>query len=293
MENVQRSYTLSERLLHAIGVITPATSIGSEDCEDVEELIRQGADVNQPHGTFVPIHCACMVGNSEIVTTLLKWGADVNQYDGFHRTALHHAVERSVECVTLLLAAGAETECRDLNRNTPLHWAAFRNKADCCRLLLQYNASVNAVDCNHDTPLNWAAMKGNLESVRVLLEYNARPHIMSHARMLPLTRVAILLAAGLYTSQDETCFELLIKAMGRIELRGRRSENPSLLRLPSLLSRDVKLSSRLMELCANPRSLKLLSRFALRSSLGTVYLPSVVPLLKLPPSLQQYALLEY
>lgn len=80
------------------------------------------------------------------------------------------------------------------------------------RLLLQFRADPNARDINDDTPLNWAAMKGNFESVRVLLEYNALPDIISHASMLPITRVGILLAAGL--SEDENCFEYIMRAMG-------------------------------------------------------------------------------
>ncbi|XP_022644282.1 ankyrin repeat and SOCS box protein 8-like [Varroa destructor] len=294
MENVQRSYTLSERLLDAIGVTAPTSCLGGKDEKlIVENLLREGADVNQAHGTFVPIHSACMMGSVEIVAVLLKWGADVNQLDGFHRSALHYAVEKSGECTQMLLQAGAETESRDLNRNTPLHWAAFRNRADCCRLLLQYHADVNARDRNDDTPLSWAAMKGNLESVRVLFEYNAPPNVMSHARMLPLTRVGILLDGGLHTEEDETCFELLTRGMGRIELRVRRAENPDALLLPFLLSRDVKLSFRLLDLCSAPRPLKALARFAVRQALGPTHLPSVIPLLRLPPSLCDYLLLEY
>lgn len=159
MENAQRSYTLSERLLRAIGVGHHTVPGMRSEQEGIEELIRQGADVNQSHGTFLPLHCACMVGDATSVAVLLKWGADVNRYDGYHRTALHHAVERSPQCTSLLLAAGADTESVDVNRDTPLHWAAFRNRADCCRLLLEHRAHVDSLDFNHDTPLSWAAMK--------------------------------------------------------------------------------------------------------------------------------------
>lgn len=90
-------------------------------------------------------------------------------------------------------------------------------------MLLQCGANVNARDVNNDTPLGWAAMKGNFDSVRVLLEYNALPDIISHARMLPITRVAILLAAGSYTSDDETCFEYIMRAMGEFVFHGDNS----------------------------------------------------------------------
>lgn len=282
MENVQRSYTLSERLLRAIG-----HGGTRREQEDIEELIQLGADVNLAHGTFLPLHCACMVGDANSVSILIKWGADVNSYDGYHRTALHHAVERSVDCVRLLLAAGADTESIDINRNTPLHWAAFRNRADCCRLLLQYKARVNNMDFNNDTPLNWAAMKGNYPSVSVLLEYNASPDVRNYGGMIPLMRVAILLAAGLQCPDDENSFELLIRCMGKIELRDQNGD------LPAMLARDNRLRSKLMGVCCTPRPLMQLGRRAVRMSLGQQHLPSIVSLLPIPERLQRFLLLEY
>lgn len=76
MENVQRSYTLSERLLRAIGIGHGGGT--RREQEDIEDLIRQGADVNLAHGTFLPLHCACMVGDANSVSILIKWGADVS-----------------------------------------------------------------------------------------------------------------------------------------------------------------------------------------------------------------------
>lgn len=77
MENVQRSYTLSERLLRAIGIGHGGGT--RREQEDIEDLIRQGADVNLAHGTFLPLHCACMVGDANSVSILIKWGADVSR----------------------------------------------------------------------------------------------------------------------------------------------------------------------------------------------------------------------
>ena len=47
------------------------------DDDDVEELIRQGADVNRPHGTLLPLQCACMTGDSSCVQLLIEHGARV------------------------------------------------------------------------------------------------------------------------------------------------------------------------------------------------------------------------
>lgn len=287
MENAQRSYTLSERLLRAIGVGHHSAPGMRPEQEDIEELIRQGADVNQSHGTFLPLHCACMVGDASSVAVLLKWGADVNRYDGYHRTALHHAVERSPQCASLLLAAGADTESVDVNQDTPLHWAAFRNRADCCRLLLEHRAHVDSIDFNHDTPLSWAAMKGNYPTVRVLLEYNASPDVRNYGGMVPLARISVLLAAGLESADDEKAFELLLRGMGHVELRDRDGE------LPAVLALDNKLRTRLLSICCSPRSLALLGRRAVRRYLGVQHLPTVVPLLPIPERLQRFLLLEF
>ncbi len=40
-------------------------------------VIFQGADVNQIHGTLLPLHCACMVGDSYSLDLLLQRGAEV------------------------------------------------------------------------------------------------------------------------------------------------------------------------------------------------------------------------
>ncbi|XP_077561204.1 ankyrin repeat and SOCS box protein 8-like [Haemaphysalis longicornis] len=311
MEHVQRSYTLSERLLRAIGV-------GGTRQEDIEQLIRQGADVNQAHGTFLPLHCACMMGDASSVAVLLKWGADVNRFDGYHRTALHHAAEHSASCTSLLLAAGAETENVDTNGNTALHWAAFRNRADCCRLLLEHGADADCTDFNHDTPLSWAAMKvgplwalsleepwhpgdfrlidplegtplgshqpGHYPCVQVLLEHNASPDVRNCAGLVPLSRLALLLAAGLEV--DERAFELLLRSMGSVEVRDREG------RLPPLLARDKRMRTRLLNLCTTPRPLAQLGRSAVRRCLGPCHLPSAVSALPVPERLQRFLLLE-
>ncbi|KAH9360160.1 ankyrin repeat and SOCS box protein 8-like isoform X4 [Haemaphysalis longicornis] len=277
MEHVQRSYTLSERLLRAIGV-------GGTRQEDIEQLIRQGANVNQAHGTFLPLHCACMMGDASSVAVLLKWGADVNRFDGYHRTALHHAAEHSASCTALLLAAGAETENVDTNGNTALHWAAFRNRADCCRLLLEHGADADCTDFNHDTPLSWAAMKGHYPCVQVLLEHNASPDVRNCAGLVPLSRLALLLAAGLEV--DERAFELLLRSMGSVEVRDREG------RLPPLLARDKRMRTRLLALCTTPRPLAQLGRSAVRRCLGPCHLPSAVSALPVPERLQRFLLLE-
>uniref|UniRef100_T1IPH1 SOCS box domain-containing protein n=1 Tax=Strigamia maritima TaxID=126957 RepID=T1IPH1_STRMM len=280
LEKTQHSYTLSERLLRAIQFTSDQSG------EDLEDLINQGAAVNQLHGTLLPLHCACMANDVRALKILLDRGAHINSYDGCHRTALHHAVEQSPSCVALLLRYGADTELRDMNLNTPLHWAAFKNNALCVRLLLQNNANVDAIDANHDTPLSWAAMRGNLESVEVLLEYNACVKTRNYNGFSPIQRVALILATGLNTPKDDRCFQLLLRAHGQFNVS-------KLLRaLPGAMLQDSVLGDYTLMYAHTPRSLLCQCRFAIRISLGQCQLPNVVKGLHIPDPLRNYLLLD-
>ncbi|KAG5838218.1 hypothetical protein ANANG_G00221450 [Anguilla anguilla] len=127
MQSIQSKYSLSERLIRTIAFIR------SFPHDNVEDLIRRGADVNRMHGTLKPLHCACMVADVDCVELLLEKGAEVNAVDGYNRTALHYAAEKDESCVELLLEYGALPDALDGNKDTPLHWAAFKDNPECAR----------------------------------------------------------------------------------------------------------------------------------------------------------------
>uniref|UniRef100_A0A8C2ZUL0 Ankyrin repeat and SOCS box containing 8 n=1 Tax=Cyclopterus lumpus TaxID=8103 RepID=A0A8C2ZUL0_CYCLU len=66
MQSIQSKYSLSERLIRTIAAIR------SFPHDNVEDLIRKGADVNRMHGTLKPLHCACMVADADCVELLLE-----------------------------------------------------------------------------------------------------------------------------------------------------------------------------------------------------------------------------
>ena len=74
LENVQQSYDLSDRLIRAIS----RWQIRDED-DEVDELLERGADVNKLHGTLLPLHCACMTGDVQVVELLLQHNAQVSK----------------------------------------------------------------------------------------------------------------------------------------------------------------------------------------------------------------------
>ncbi|GAA6100502.1 ankyrin repeat and SOCS box protein 8 [Tachysurus ichikawai] len=280
MQSIQSKYSLSERLIRTIAAIR------SFPHDNVEDLIRKGADVNRMHGTLKPLHCACMVADTDCVELLLEKGAEVNALDGYNRTALHYAAEKDEGCVELLLEYGAQPNALDGNKDTPLHWAAFKDNPECVRALLESGAHPNARDYNNDTPLSWAAMKGNLESVRVLLDYGSQVHVTNLKGQTPISRLVALLARGLGSEQEEECLELLCSAAGRLEVR--RADGS----MPLELSKHPELLARLSGMMAQPALLRDLARCAVRNSLGVQYLPTAVKQLPLPESVKQYVLLR-
>ena len=73
MESEQNLYALSERLIRAISNWHHCVPT----VDDIEDLIEAGADVNRLHGTLLPLHCACMVSDSDTLKLLLEKGAKV------------------------------------------------------------------------------------------------------------------------------------------------------------------------------------------------------------------------
>ncbi|KAM6929892.1 ankyrin repeat and SOCS box protein 8 isoform 2-T2 [Lycodopsis pacificus] len=280
MQSIQSKYSLSERLIRTIAAIR------SFPHDNVEDLIRKGADVNRMHGTLKPLHCACMVADADCVELLLEKGAEVNALDGYNRTALHYAAEKDEGCVELLLEYGALPNALDGNKDTPLHWAAFKDNPECVRALLESGACPNARDYNNDTPLSWAAMKGNLESVKVLLDYGAQVHVTNLKGQTPISRLVALLARGLGTEQEEECLDLLCRAAGQFEIR--RADGT----LPRELSKDPQLLARLTNMVAQAPTLRSLARCAVRQSLGVQFFPTAVKELPLPETIKEYLLLR-
>jgi ankyrin repeat protein len=78
MENVQNSYARCENLLTAISHCSETNNKNSqeisENLEQIRQILWQGVDVNQRHGNLLPLHCACIAGNSSVIKLLLDNG---------------------------------------------------------------------------------------------------------------------------------------------------------------------------------------------------------------------------
>ena len=93
-------------------------------------------------------------------------------------------------------------------------------------------------------------------------------------------------ASGLNSEKDNACLELLLKANGQFDLRNSHGQ------LPRLIAGDNKLSEMLLPYCVHPRPLQELCRSAIRQYVGRNFLPNVIPELPIPPSLQEFTLLQ-
>lgn len=280
MEKTQNGHDLSDRLIrsicswHSYGVY--------DESEDIDDLIDMGADVNRMHGTILPLHCTCMVSDEESLLTLIKRGARVNLQDGYKRRAIHYAAEKSKQCTEILLNNGADINAGDGNQDTALHWAVFKNNEACVKLLLERGAFVDARDYNNDTPLSWAARKGNFEVMKLLLDYNACVNLRNAKGETPMSRTLHLQNIGLNTGSDDACLELLFMAAGHIDFQHQKINDSG---SNETLKCVVKFST-------NVRSLRDLTRCAVRFYLGYRYLPRTVERLPLPPKIKRYILLQ-
>lgn len=125
-----------------------------------------------------PLHIAAAGGHQDIVEELLKQGADVNMLDDLKRTPLHAAVAsgktdvagflieqgatidifaaarlgKEQQVRSLLAADARQIHAKGPNGSSPLHFAA---DAAMAQLLIDHGADVNARDDHDLTPLVW------------------------------------------------------------------------------------------------------------------------------------------
>ena len=113
--------------------------------DKVNQLLREGANVNTVADSYTPLLYASQNGHTDIVKALIKAGANVNvvEDDGY----------------------------------TPLTWAAQEGYTDIAKALIKAGTNINAVNNKGVTPLIFATFKGYSEIAQMLLECGASPDI--------------------------------------------------------------------------------------------------------------------
>ena len=119
-------------------------AVQNNDANTVNELLNQGADVNEKHFSRTALLVASSQGRVEMVTLLLDRGADVNLVSPQHGTALTVASYKGhVEVAKLLLDRGAEVDLIPSGGWTALSYAAYWGNTDVAVLLMARGADIN------------------------------------------------------------------------------------------------------------------------------------------------------
>ena len=169
----------------AVKPLVDAASRG--DTEQVRQLLRDGADVNEAQGDgMTALHWAAETGNNELADMLiyagshLDAGTRIGQY-----TPLHIASRQGhADIVRALVSAGANVEAATTNSGaTPMHLAAASGSAAAVSALIEGGADIEVRESRWgQTPLIFAASANRLETLRVLLDAGADPSISASYR---------------------------------------------------------------------------------------------------------------
>lgn len=134
---------------------------------------------------FKMIKCACLSGNSGLISYMLKRGGDVNSCTTCKDSALHLAsfccatqnVMDGLGVITSLFEAGCNINSRNWLGNTPLCIAASSGKCDLVRHLLSLGGDKSI--CNNDGiyAMDFATNAGHLEAANLLAFPVSNPHV--------------------------------------------------------------------------------------------------------------------
>ena len=181
-------------------------------------LLEQGAQVNNPAGTFnkTPLHGASFYGPLELVKLLVSNGADVNAVDDDGATPLQNAARKNeLEIAKFLLQQGASKTINQIYKTkegsssedgkTALFNAV---SADMAKLLIDNGAQISVVNKAGESVLLNALNKRNPELIKVFLENGAEVNKQDEKG---ITALLAAVRDSWYTNNTETVKLLLDK----------------------------------------------------------------------------------
>jgi len=172
----------------------------SGNLEIVKELIKRGANVNQPEYGRTPLHIAASSGNLEIVKELIKSGANVNQPDENGFTPIFET--RSVEIIEELSKHGADIHQKNSFGQTPI-WAVaqqpvpppipcngkynpFHCDFNTAQILKELGGDINEPNDNGETALLRAASLNDANNIKDLVKLGAQVDQTNDEGLTPL-----------------------------------------------------------------------------------------------------------
>jgi uncharacterized protein len=154
-----------------------ADAMEAGDFSRVQELIREGVDVNEPQvDGATALHWASQWNDVQSARQLIRAGGEVNVANRTNATPLQlAAVNGSADMLSILLEAGANPNATvTFTQDTPLMLAAKTGIPDAVEVLIDHGADVNAMETwGRTTPLMWAVAEGHTEVAALLIEEGA------------------------------------------------------------------------------------------------------------------------
>jgi cytochrome c len=139
------------------------------DLETIEQLLAQGADINESSALATPLHYAIQRGHAKAAELLIRRGANVNATSTWG-TPLHSAAAAGLtDIARLLLERGADPNA-NWKTTVPLHVAARVGATEVVRLLLDHGADINALTSLDEPALHLALIQGHKETADLLRE---------------------------------------------------------------------------------------------------------------------------
>lgn len=244
--------------------------------EVAEVLITRGASVNMAQiDGFTPLHAATCLGHIDVCRTLIRHGADVNRADRDNWTALHTAACYGYkDVVSTVLDAGALLHQRTNDSETAFHVACSSGHLAIAELLYEHGSLINVVNINGYTPFHLAVYYNKFDIARFLITINADISTHSNAGQSPFYLAAL--------RGEERMLRLMIEAGCKVT-----SQESA-----PVASGSHDLMEQLRYLAINPRSLKDLCCFKIRSVLSHTLLDDVL-VLPIPDSLKDIIALKH
>lgn len=149
-------------------------AIDGGNASEVQHLITQGFDVNQPaEDGFTPLQVALQLDRDSIALLLLENGAEIEASGPMGWKPILIAARRgNVVSTKLCLDRGANVIVHTHSNSTPLHKACQSGSVEVTKLLLETGAQLEARDKRHWRPAHEAAAGGHEAAIRLLLENN-------------------------------------------------------------------------------------------------------------------------